>query len=283
MTRGTRELKPLEPRDPGSVGIYACGPTVYRASTSATRGRTSSSRSSSGSSSTRATSHARRQHHRHQRQDLRRRARGGARSEDLAREMAAPTWPTPSGSGLGRPDDEPLATEYVEPIVDLIEALVERGHAYEAGGDVYFRVRALPEYGELSHRDVDQMDQGEGVEGADRKEDPLDFALWKAQKADEDTAWASPWGRGGRAGTSSAPRWPRSCSAPSSRSTAAASTSCSRTTRTRRRRRRRGAGGRSRRIWMHNGMIELEATRCPSRSATSAGWPTRSTRWAATR
>jgi cysteinyl-tRNA synthetase len=83
---------------------------------------------------------------------------------------------------------------------------VETGHAYEAGGDVYFRVRSLPSYGELSGRDVDQMDQGEGVEGADRKEDPLDFALWKARKPAEDTWWDSPWGPG-------RPGWHVECSA----------------------------------------------------------------------
>ncbi len=70
------------------------------------------------------------------------------------------------------------------------------GHAYAADGDVYFAVRAYPDYGELSHRNVDDMDQGEGVEGGDRKRDPLDFALWKAHKPDEDTGWDSPWGRG---------------------------------------------------------------------------------------
>jgi cysteinyl-tRNA synthetase len=67
-------------------------------------------------------------------------------------------------------------------------------------------VRSLPEYGALSHRDLDQMDQGEGVEGAALKEDPLDFALWKAQKPMEDTAWDSPWGRG-------RPGWHIECSA----------------------------------------------------------------------
>ena len=108
--------------------------------------------------------------------------------------------------GLGRPDHEPLASEYVEPIVALIADLIERGHAYEAGGDVYFRVRSLPAYGELSHRAVDEMDQGEGVEGAGRKEDPLDFALWKGEKEDEDKAWPSPWGPG-------RPGWHIECSA----------------------------------------------------------------------
>jgi cysteinyl-tRNA synthetase len=94
----------------------------------------------------------------------------------------------------------------VGPIIELIQALVDSGHAYAVDGDVYFRVRTLPAYGELSRRDVDQMDQGEGVEGADRKTDPLDFALWKAQKEGEDTAWDAPWGRG-------RPGWHIECSA----------------------------------------------------------------------
>jgi cysteinyl-tRNA synthetase len=83
---------------------------------------------------------------------------------------------------------------------------VDSDHAYAVDGDVYFRVRSLPSYGELSRRDVDQMDQGEGIEGADLKEDPLDFALWKGEKPDEDTAWDSPWGRG-------RPGWHIECSA----------------------------------------------------------------------
>ena len=88
----------------------------------------------------------------------------------------------------------------------MIGRLIDRGHAYVANGDVYFSVRSYPEYGELSHRNVDQMDQGEGVEGSQRKRDPLDFALWKAEKPDEDTAWDSPWGRG-------RPGWHIECSA----------------------------------------------------------------------
>jgi cysteinyl-tRNA synthetase len=108
--------------------------------------------------------------------------------------------------GLGRPDAEPLATGTMDSIVALIEDLVAGGHAYEAGGDVYFRVRSLPSYGELSHRSIEDMDQGEGVEGADRKQDPLDFALWKARKPAEDAAWPSPWGEG-------RPGWHIECSA----------------------------------------------------------------------
>jgi cysteinyl-tRNA synthetase len=91
-------------------------------------------------------------------------------------------------------------------IVALIERLIESGHAYAVDGDVYFSVRSYPDYGELSHRDIERMDQGEAVEGATRKRDPLDFALWKAQKPGEDTAWDAPWGRG-------RPGWHIECSA----------------------------------------------------------------------
>jgi cysteinyl-tRNA synthetase len=108
--------------------------------------------------------------------------------------------------GLGRPDFEPLASDAMREIIELIEALIARGHAYAVEGDVYFAVRSYPAYGEISHQRIDRMDQGEGVEGAERKRDPLDFALWKAQKAGEDTAWDSPWGRG-------RPGWHIECSA----------------------------------------------------------------------
>ena len=134
---------------------------------------------------------------------------------------------------------------------------MEGGHAYEAGGDVYFRVRSLEGYGGLSGRDVDQMDQGEGVEGADRKEDPLDFALWKATKEGEDTTWDSPWGPG-------RPGWHIECSAmaeqylgvdfdihgggidlvfPHHENEAAQTLA--------------GRGKPLARVWMHNGMLQL--------------------------
>ncbi|HXR32006.1 MAG TPA: DALR domain-containing protein, partial [Solirubrobacterales bacterium] len=83
--------------------------------------------------------------------------------------------------------------------------LVESGHAYESGGDVYFRVRSFEGYGKLSNRRTEDMDQGEEAGSESLKQDPLDFALWKAQKPDEDTAWDSPWGRG-------RPAWHIECS-----------------------------------------------------------------------
>ncbi len=108
--------------------------------------------------------------------------------------------------GLGRPDAEPLATATIGEIIELIEALIEGGHAYESGGDVYFRVRSFDGYGKLSNRDPDEMDQGEEAGSAQLKESPLDFALWKSHKEGEDTSWASPWGDG-------RPGWHIECSA----------------------------------------------------------------------
>ena len=105
--------------------------------------------------------------------------------------------------GLGRPDHEPKATETIPEIVALIEELVRGGYAYEAGGDVYFRVSSFPEYGRLSGQRPEQL---EDDDPSPLKEDPRDFALWKATKEGEDTSWDSPWGRG-------RPGWHIECSA----------------------------------------------------------------------
>ncbi len=130
----------------------------------------------------------------------------GVPSEQLAAEMTAAYFADTDELGIGRPDGEPLASETIGEIEDFIGALIDRDNAYAVDGDVYFRVRSDPEYGSLSHRDVDSMDQGEGVEGAQLKRDPLDFALWKAHKEGEDTHWSAPWGDG-------RPGWHIECSA----------------------------------------------------------------------
>ena len=200
----TGGLRPLE-RD--EVGLYACGPTVYsRIHVGNARpfvvfsqlkrflereGRTVTLVCNVTDINDKIYAAAR---------------AAGRPSEELAREMTQHYFADTDRLGLGRPDHEPLASEYVAQIVGLIQALIDGGHAYAADGDVYFRVRSLPGYGELSGRDVEQMDQGEGVEGADRKQDPLDFALWKGAKPDEDTSWDAPWGAG-------RPGWHIECSA----------------------------------------------------------------------
>src|ERR1700722_5974950 len=191
------ELLPLRPRDPGKVGIYACGPTVY-------------SRIHIGNARPFVVFSLFKRFLEHEGYGVTlvinvtdvndkiydaARAQGRA-SAELAAEMTARYRADTDALGLRRPDPEPLASETIGPIVDHIEALVQRGHAYAADGDVYFRVRSDDGYGTLSHRRPDDMDQGEDVEGAHRKEDALDFALWKAHKQGEDTVWPSPWGPG---------------------------------------------------------------------------------------
>ena len=95
--------------------------------------------------------------------------------------------------GLGLPDELPKASEFVPQIIRFIEELIAGGYAYEVEGDVYFRVTRDPDYGRLSGQRPDQVEEQEPNA---RKEDPRDFALWKANKPDEDTWWDSPWGRG---------------------------------------------------------------------------------------
>jgi cysteinyl-tRNA synthetase len=162
--------------------------------------------------------------------------------------------------GLGRPDAEPLATETIGGIVALISALVASGHAYESGGDVYFRVRSFDGYGKLSNRKPEEMDQGEEAGSESLKEDPLDFALWKAHKEGEDTAWDSPWGRG-------RPAWHVECSVMAEEELGASfaihgggsdlvfphhENEIAQS---------EAAGRQFARIWMHNGMIETDAAK----------------------
>jgi cysteinyl-tRNA synthetase len=104
-----------------------------------------------------------------------------------------------------RADRYPLATEHIADIISLIRRLEEKGFAYRVGGDVYFRVRAFPAYGKLSKRNIDELQSGARIEVGIEKEDPLDFALWKAAKEGE-PAWESPWGMG-------RPGWHIECSA----------------------------------------------------------------------
>lgn len=99
----------------------------------------------------------------------------------------------------------PRATEEMENIIKLVQELIEKGFAYPVGGDVYFRVRKLKDYGKLSGRKLDEMQAGARIEVDDRKEDPMDFALWKAAKPGE-PSWESPWGKG-------RPGWHIECSA----------------------------------------------------------------------
>jgi cysteinyl-tRNA synthetase len=110
--------------------------------------------------------------------------------------------------GVGRPDLEPTATEAMDDIIALVGDLITRGLAYEAGGDVYFRVKEFPGYGKLANRTLDDMVAGsrDDLDPGEFKQDPLDFTLWKGSKSGEDTSWDSPWGPG-------RPGWHIECSA----------------------------------------------------------------------
>ena len=202
------EVSSVETRDPGVLTAYICGPTVYGPI------HVGNARPYWFSLVLKRFCE--------QRLDLRVRlvinitdindsiyraaAAAGVPSTQLAQEMTAAYVADTGALGLGRPDVEPLATETLPEIVELIERLVATGAAYESDGDVYFAVAAFPSYGLLSGQRPDELLAGARVEPGERKRSPLDFALWKATKADEDTSWPSPWGEG-------RPGWHIECSA----------------------------------------------------------------------
>ncbi|MFL6516551.1 MAG: cysteine--tRNA ligase [Bacillus sp. (in: firmicutes)] len=107
--------------------------------------------------------------------------------------------------GCQKADVHPRVMENMDIIIDFISQLVEKGYAYESAGDVYFRTRKFDEYGKLSHQSIDDLQVGARIEVGDRKQDDLDFALWKAAKEGE-IFWESPWGLG-------RPGWHIECSA----------------------------------------------------------------------
>ncbi len=108
--------------------------------------------------------------------------------------------------GILPPSIEPRATEFIAPIIAMVQTLIEKGHAYAAAnGDVYYRVTSFGGYGKLSDKNIDELLAGARIEVEDIKEDPRDFVLWKAAKVGE-PSWLSPWGEG-------RPGWHIECSA----------------------------------------------------------------------
>jgi len=107
--------------------------------------------------------------------------------------------------GCKKADVHPTVTDNIDTIIDFISALVEKGFAYESQGDVYYRTRKFDGYGKLSHQPIDELKAGARIDVGDKKEDALDFVLWKAAKEGE-ISWESPWGEG-------RPGWHIECSA----------------------------------------------------------------------
>jgi cysteinyl-tRNA synthetase len=198
----SRSLVELPP-PPGPVRMYFCGPTVYA------RAHVGNARPFVVGMWLRAWLRERGYDARlvHNITDVNDKIYDAAPGASAALAEQATEWylEDTADLGLGMPDELPKATESIESIIEFIEQLVASGHAYAAGGDVYFRVASFPSYGRLSGQRPDRVEQGE--EPSAYKDDPRDFALWKANKPEtEDTWWDSPWGRG-------RPGWHIECSA----------------------------------------------------------------------
>ena len=136
---------------------------------------------------------------------IQRAAQEGMDAASLAEKYIAAYFEDAAALNVLPADVHPRVTAHIGDIIDLVQRIISQGHAYAAGGDVYFDVRSLPEYGALSGRDVDDMRSGARVAPGEAKRDPLDFALWKAAKPGE-ISWDSPWGQG-------RPGWHIECSA----------------------------------------------------------------------
>ncbi len=123
----------------------------------------------------------------------------------LARRFIDEFYTDMDALGVLRPDLEPRATEHIDEMIELVQELIDRGLAYPADGDVYYRVNRFPMYGRLSGRSLEDMQAGARIEVNEKKEHPMDFALWKGAKPGE-PRWPSPWGEG-------RPGWHIECSA----------------------------------------------------------------------
>ncbi len=204
----TQRKEELVPRDHGKVGIYACGPTVYNFV------HVGNARPYVVFAVLRAwlTSRGYRVTLVENITDVNDKINARADAEGrspvaVAAEYTQAYLDDTDRLRVPRPDVEPLASETIPEIIDLVCQLIASGHAYESQGSVYFRVRSFPGYGKLSKQRIDELEEEARVEAEPGKDDPLDFAVWKAAKPGErDHLWDSPWGRG-------RPGWHIECSA----------------------------------------------------------------------
>lgn len=124
---------------------------------------------------------------------------------EVAERFIKEFWTDAKGLNVREATVHPKATENIEQIQGIISSLIEKGYAYEAGGDVYYRAKKFDEYGKLSHQPLEDLEAGARIETGDIKENPMDFCLWKGAKPGE-PFWESPWGKG-------RPGWHIECSA----------------------------------------------------------------------
>jgi len=201
----SRSKEDFEPRDPGRVSMYVCGPTVYN-------------HIHIGNARTFLSFDVIRRYLEFRGFDvtfvqnitdvddkiINRANEEGRSASEVAEEYTNAFLAAMDALGVKRPTVQPKATETIGEMLVMIQRLIDRGYAYEVDGDVYFSVRKFEGYGKLSGRDIDEMNSGARVDVDARKADPLDFALWKAAKPGE-PHWSSPWGEG-------RPGWHLECS-----------------------------------------------------------------------
>ncbi len=216
----TGRKEPFEPLEPGRIRMYVCGPTVYDFAHLGHARSTVVFDVVARYLAYRfpdATLTYVRNYTDIEDKILRRAAEEGRPWEEVAAQFIAEFDRDMDALGCRRPDVAPRATDHVPDMVRLIERLVEQGIAYQADGDVYFRVSRFPAYGQLSKRHLEELKAGARVEVDERKADPLDFVLWKGaapvgptssagRRVPGEPAWPSPWGPG-------RPGWHIECSA----------------------------------------------------------------------
>ncbi len=202
----TRELQAFVPREPGKVNMYVCGPTVYdyihignarpviffdvvRRYLEAIGYQVNYIVNYTDVDD----------------KMIRKAADMNITVPEVAEKFIAAFREDREALGAYPPTVSPRVTETIDEIVEFIRELVEQGKAYESAGDVYFRTSTFPEYGKLSHKNLDELQYGIRIDVDERKENPQDFVLWKAAKPGE-IHWSSPWGEG-------RPGWHIECSA----------------------------------------------------------------------
>ncbi|MBN6187442.1 cysteine--tRNA ligase [Aneurinibacillus sp. BA2021] len=203
LTRKKEEFVPLEP---GKVKMYVCGPTVYNFI-------------HIGNARPPIVFDVVRRYLEYRGYDvtyvqnftdvddkiIKKAEETGLGVEQVAKTFIASFVEDVRALGVKEADVHPKVTEHIPEIIDFVAGLIEKGHAYAAGGDVYFRTASFAEYGKLSHQNIEELQAGARIEVNDKKENPLDFVLWKGAKPGE-IFWESPWGKG-------RPGWHIECSA----------------------------------------------------------------------
>lgn len=203
MTRQKEEFVPL---DKNEVKIYACGPTVYNYI------HIGNARPLCVFDVLRRYLEYRGYHVKFVQnftdiddKIIKRANEEGTTYDKISEKYIQEFWTDADGLNFKHATVHPKATENIDEIISIIQSLVEKGYAYEAGGDVYFRTLKFKEYGKLSHQPIEDLESGARITIGEVKEDPLDFALWKGAKPGE-PYWDSPWGKG-------RPGWHIECSA----------------------------------------------------------------------